>query len=232
MASFFAAAFAKLNEGRTTELLATVLVGGGEEMECRGDEGVWGADVGGDLAGRSMPVRELVRLIVIRSLVVSRSLSKRSATSFSLVETSTGLAEPNGLDRVELAETVGVGPIFGEDRGLDVPDAVPDLGNSSNLRRPIWGVGGVEFVGELLFLPIGGLGRELLQSLSSGMSFGGPISPRPRILPVLFSRPFLSSSVGLNLLPIVHVSTLSAIPAASAEKPIPLRLNDPVGSGS
>ena len=57
----------------------------------------------------------------------------------------TDLAEPNGLDLVVGAVALGVGPIFGEPRGLEVPDALPLRGSSSSFRR-IWGVGGVELV--------------------------------------------------------------------------------------
>ncbi len=56
----------------------------------------------------------------------------------------------------------------------------------------------------------------LLQSLSAGDSGGtldgGPMSPRP-LEPNL--RPELSSSLGLNLPPIVQVSSLSAAPTPS-----------------
>lgn len=54
------------------------------------------------------------------------------------------LAAPKGLERDD-ADTEDVGPIFGEDKGLGVPEALPERGKSSNLRR-ICGVGGVEFV--------------------------------------------------------------------------------------
>lgn len=56
----------------------------------------------------------------------------------------------------------------------------------------------------------------LLQSLSAGDSGtldGGPMSPRPLCEPNL--RPGPSSSLGLNLLPIAQVSSLSAAPAPS-----------------
>ena len=60
------------------------------------------------------------------------------------------LALPNGLDRVEVAEPVGVGPILGDDNGLGVldppPPPPPPRGRSSNLRLPICGVGGVELL--------------------------------------------------------------------------------------
>jgi hypothetical protein len=57
----------------------------------------------------------------------------------------------------------------------------------------------------------------LLQSVSAGDSGGtldgGPMSPRPLCEPNL--RPGPSSSLGLNLPPIVQVSSLSAAPPAS-----------------
>jgi hypothetical protein len=37
-----------------------------------------------------------------------------------------------------------VGSIFGDESGLGVTDAFPDLGSSSNFLRASWGVGGVE----------------------------------------------------------------------------------------
>ena len=53
------------------------------------------ADAGGGvlvlIGVRSEAWRELVRDMIERSFVASRSLSSRSATSFSRVETSTGL---------------------------------------------------------------------------------------------------------------------------------------------
>lgn len=42
----------------------------------------------------------------------------------------------------------GVGPIFGEERGLGVAEALPDRGRSSSFRRPICGVGGVELLAD------------------------------------------------------------------------------------
>ena len=71
----------------------------------------------------------------------------------------------------------------------------------------------------------------LLQSLSAGDSgaLGGPMSPRPLYVPAL--RPVPSSSLGLNLLPIVHVSSLSAAPTLSEAKVEVLRLGAPSGSG-
>lgn len=72
----------------------------------------------------------------------------------------------------------------------------------------------------------------LLQSLSadeSGALDGGPMSPRPLNVPNL--RPEPSSSLGLNLLPIAHVSSLSAAPTLSEAKVEVLRLGVPSDSG-
>jgi len=55
------------------------------------------------------------------------------------------------------------------------------------------------------------------------------MSPRPLNVPVL--RPVPSSSLGLNLLPIVHVSSLSAAPTLSEAKVEVLRLGAPSDSG-
>jgi hypothetical protein len=52
---------------------------------------------------------------------------------------------PKGLDRGAL-DAAGVGPIFGEDNGLGLADALPDRGRSSNLRRLNCGVAGVELL--------------------------------------------------------------------------------------
>ena len=52
------------------------------------------------------------------------------------------LADPKGLGRVE--PEAGIDPILGEESGLGVTDALPDLGRSSNFLRVIWGVGGLE----------------------------------------------------------------------------------------
>ena len=71
----------------------------------------------------------------------------------------------------------------------------------------------------------------LLQSLSAGDSDGpggGGISPRALNEPNL--RPVPSSSLGLNLLPIVHVSSLSAA-LSEAKVDEFLRLEAPSGSG-
>lgn len=91
--------------------------------------------VGGGVPVRKDAVREFVRDMVCdarRSFAVSRSFSRRSATSFSRVDTSTGLAAPNGFDRelaaVELAN-------LGEERGLGLADPLFARGISSSLRR-------------------------------------------------------------------------------------------------
>lgn len=41
-----------------------------------------------------------------------------------------------------------MGPIFGEESGLGVTEAFPDLGNNSSFLRASWGVGGVELVAD------------------------------------------------------------------------------------
>jgi len=51
-------------------------------------------------------------------------------------------ADPKGLGRVE--PDWGMEPIFGDESGLGVTDALPDLGSNSNFLRVIWGVGGLE----------------------------------------------------------------------------------------
>jgi hypothetical protein len=82
----FAATFAKLKVGLT--LAARVLVG------TRGDEETGAAEAGGVLGraeGRSDPDREFVLDMDKRS----RSLLRRSAISFSLPVTSTGLNQHN-----------------------------------------------------------------------------------------------------------------------------------------
>jgi len=43
-------------------------------------------------------------------------------------------AAPNGLP-LAVPEVGGVGPIFGEERGLAVTEAVPVLGSNSSFRR-------------------------------------------------------------------------------------------------
>jgi hypothetical protein len=79
---------------------------------------------------------------------------------------------------------------------------------------------------------IPGLG-PLLQSFSAGESGGtldgGPMSPRPLYEPNL--RPGPSSSLGLNLPPIVQVSSLSAAPPLSEPKPEFLRFAVASASG-
>jgi hypothetical protein len=106
-ASFFAlAALAKLTAGRT---VADIGLGNFGEFGVGGVLVIDGA--GGGVLVRSDAVRELVRDIECdtkRSLVVSRSFSRRSATSLSRDDTSTGLDGhkiKEKLDRVSLART-------------------------------------------------------------------------------------------------------------------------------
>jgi hypothetical protein len=77
----------------------------------------------------SEPVREFVRDIdkLGRSLLASRSLARRSATSCSLDVTSTGRAVPNGFGRGVEPD----GPVLEGELG-----APPDRGSNSNFRRP------------------------------------------------------------------------------------------------
>lgn len=67
----------------------------------------------------------------MRSLTASRSFSIRAVTSFSLDETSTGLAAPKGL----ALATGTAGLILGDERGDGLVE-FPDRGNSSSFRRP------------------------------------------------------------------------------------------------
>lgn len=80
-----------------------------------------------------------------------------------------------------------------------------------------------------------GLGLEVRQSESSrANSFGragGPISPRPLALPNLLAGGG-ASSVGLNLEPFDHTSSLSAAPEFSEPKPIDFFLMGVSGSGA
>ncbi len=154
------AAAAKLNEER---MLATGLCtergeGGSERSPLRATGGDRGAPL------RSTPWRELLRDMgcwTTRSLVTSRSLSRRSAMTFSLADTSTGL-EPNrsvnarkmtGREGTNLAAPKGLGrftgllcAILGEASGDGVEEVFPERGRSSNFRRVSWGVGGVDDV--------------------------------------------------------------------------------------
>ncbi len=119
---------------------------------------------------------------------------------------------------------------MGEARGEGVVEVFPDRGKSSSFRRVSWGVGGVDDVAgwpkseqmtqknvgiidlrDVLLCDDRPARGPLLQSLSAGESGGpggGGISPRVLNEPNL--RPGPSSSLGLNLLPIVHDSSLSA----------------------
>ena len=250
------AAAAKLKVDR---MLATGLITargeGGRELSLR---------VSGDRGAplRSTPWRELVRDMECwptRSFVTSRSLSRRSAMTFSLAVTSTGLEPNRPCQRTKfeweekdtnLAAPKGLGrfagllwAILGEASGDGVEEVVPERGRSSNFRRASWGVGGVDDVATRSCKQSFHMGRiidsrdvllrdekpargPLLQSLSAGESGdtldGGPMSPRP-LAPNL--RPAPSSSLGLNLPPIVQVSSLSAAPPLSdPTKPEFLRL--------
>jgi len=221
---FALAAFAKLTAGRTVDAVA---------FGSFGEAGVGGvfATAGGGVLVRKDALREFVREMgwdERRSLTFSRSFSRRSATSFSRVDTSTGFAAPNGFDR-ELAVAFA---ILGDERGLGLADPLLDLGINSSLRRVSEGVGGVELLGDVLPRATG-LGREeLRQSLSPSAAEGitaslaGAISdlllnPLPNLLPAL------SSLVdGVNLLPLDHFSSVSAIPTcpSGVANPGPLLL--------
>ena len=158
----------------------------------------------------------------------------------------TNLAAPKGLGRFAGL----LWAIFGEASGDGVEEVVPERGRSSNFRRVSWGVGGVDDVAVPSCKHSFHMGRiidsrdvllrderpargPLLQSLSAGESGGtldgGPMSPR-LLVPNL--RPEPSSSLGLNLLPMVQVSSLSAAPPLSEpRKPEVLRLATASASG-
>jgi len=153
--------------------------------------------------------------------MASRSRSNRSATSRSLLDTSTGLAEPNGLDLVVFAvlEIDNMESPLGEAKGVELMELPPERGSSSSFLRPIGGVEGMEFEGEPRLF---GLGRR--QSLSSGgPSFGGPMSPRLRILPKRLDCASSVDGLGLNFEPMDQASSESAAPAETTAKPAPLR---------
>jgi hypothetical protein len=147
--SFFAlAALAKLTAGRTVADIG---------LDNFGEFGMGGVLVidgaGGGVLVRSDAVRELVRDIgcdARRSLAISRSFSRRSVTSLSRVDTSTGLGEnkrmkgidndivtylavPNGLAR-ELS-TAELDAILGDERGLGLAELLVERGISSSFRR-------------------------------------------------------------------------------------------------
>jgi len=93
-------------------------------------------DGAGGVLVRNDAVPELVRDIgcdAKRSLVVSRSFSRRPSTSLSRDDTSTGRAAPNGLAR-ELG-TAELDDILGEERGLGLAELLVERGISSSLRR-------------------------------------------------------------------------------------------------
>lgn len=155
---------------------------------------------------RSVPARELDLDMVGFSKFASRSRSRRELTS-------TGRAAPNGLPR-ELIVAGGDGPILGEDSGLGEVEALPDLGSNSNFFLANCGVEGVELLGDALpraetFWVL----AVFLQSLSSTGSLGGPMSPFVRSeLNLLNGSSFDPLGAGLNLLPMVQTSSLSAGP--------------------
>ena len=156
--SLFPAAAAKLIVERMLAVGPCVERGeGGSETSPR-CAGVRGAPL------RSAPCRELLRDMgcwPARSLVASRSLSRRSAMAFSLAVTSTGLnynrsisaQKPTRTGGTNLAAPNGLGrlagllcDILGEASGDGVEEAGPERGRSSNFRRASWGVGGVDDV--------------------------------------------------------------------------------------
>ena len=193
------------------------------------------------VASRSLSRRSAIAFslaVTSTGLDVSHPVSTQTTSGIG----DTNLAAPNGLGR--LAGLLWV--ILGEARGDDGVELFPERGKSSSFRRVIWGVGGVDDVALLpheksilreimndlrdVLLRDEKPGRgPLLQSPSASESgaLGGPMSPRPLNVPNL--RPGPSSSLGLNLLPIVHVSSLSAAPAFSNAEF--LRLEEASGSG-
>lgn len=105
-----------------------------------------------------------------RSLTASLSRSRRSVTSLFFWETSIGLetgqsafssagrfgaylASPNGFDLAAVDDDAGL--ILGDDIGLGLDESFPERGSSSNLRRPICGVGGVDVVAKRILLIVG-----------------------------------------------------------------------------
>lgn len=121
-----------------------------------GEFGVGGVLVidgpGGGVLVRSDAVREFVRDIgceAKRSLVISRSFSRRSVTSLSRNDTSTGLnvdkrevgqsvtvtylAAPNGLARE--TGTAELDAILGDESGLGLAELLVERGMSSSFRR-------------------------------------------------------------------------------------------------
>ena len=63
-------------------------------------------------------------------------------------QSGTHLASPNGLDLAAVDDDAGL--ILGDDMGLGLDDPFPERGSSSNLRRPICGVGGVDVVAKYI----------------------------------------------------------------------------------
>lgn len=104
------------------------------------------------------------------------------------------------------------------------------LGSLKVSNRPRRGEMGIVDIRDVLLRDERPARGPLLQSLSAGESGGpegGGISPRARNEPNL--RPVPSSSLGLNLPPIVHVSSLSAA-LSEAKFDEFLRLEAPSGS--
>jgi hypothetical protein len=122
------------------------------------------------------PDRDMVCCCTLDA-TASRSFSTRSVISLSRAETSTGLEEassgteqrkiatsshlasPKGFERGVLVPALA-GPIRGDDSGDGTADG-PLRGRSSSLRRPIWGVGGVEVVAIMAW-------RKFSKQLQSG----------------------------------------------------------------
>jgi len=131
-ASFFVlAALAKLTAGRT---VADIGLGNFGEFGVGGVLVIDGP--GGGVLVRSDAVRELVRDIgyeAKRSLAISRSFSRRSATSLSRDDTSTGLAAPKGLAREP--GTAELDAILGDESGLGLAELLVERGMSSSFRR-------------------------------------------------------------------------------------------------
>jgi hypothetical protein len=75
---------------------------------------------------------------------VNRSAENISTFQVNIVR-ETNLAAPKGL-ALGADGAPGLEAIFGEERGEGLAELAEERGRSSSLRRPIWGVGGVELV--------------------------------------------------------------------------------------
>lgn len=75
---------------------------------------------------------------------VNRSAKNFSTCGINILR-ETDLAAPKGL-ALGADGAPGLEAIFGEERGEGLAELVEERGRSSSLRRPIWGVGGVELV--------------------------------------------------------------------------------------